>query len=95
MKRRDPETVGDVARLFLRQNGLETPLNELRLINAWPKLLGAAAKYTTRIYVYNQVLHVSLSSSVLRNELMMRRAALVAELNRLVGTMVITNIVFH
>lgn len=95
MKRRNAEAVGDVVRLFLRQNGLETPLNEQRLIDAWPKLLGAAAKYTTRIYIYNQVLHVSLSSSVLRNELMMRRAALVTELNRLVGATVITNIVFH
>lgn len=95
MKRRNAEVVGDVVRLFLRQNGLETPLNEQRLIDAWPKLLGAAAKYTTRIYIYNQVLHVSLSSSVLRNELMMRRAALVTELNRLVGATVITNIVFH
>lgn len=95
MKRRDPEAVGDVVRFFLRRNGLETPLNEQRLIDAWPKLLGAAAKYTTQIQIYNQVLHVSLSSSVLRNELMMRRAALVGELNRLVGATVITNIVFH
>ena len=35
MKRNNTEQVGDVIRQLLRQQGLETPLNEYRLVEAW------------------------------------------------------------
>ena len=39
MKRNDAESVGMLIRKFLRQEGLETPLNEKRLIDAWAVIL--------------------------------------------------------
>ena len=95
MKRNNTEQIGDVLRQFLRQQGLETPLNEYRLVDAWKDVVGPViARYTTNLFIKNQVLYVSLSSSVIRQELMMGREMLIRNLNAQVGSQVILNIVF-
>ena len=95
MKRREAEQVGDVIRLFLREQGLETPLNEFRLIQSWTTILGpSVGRFTRDLYIRGQTLYVQLSSSVLRNELMMQRTSLVGRLNASVGAQVITEIRF-
>lgn len=96
MKRNNTEQVGEVIRRLLRQEGLETPLNEYRLVDAWKDVVGETiARYTTNIYIKNQVLYVHLSSSVLRQELMRSRQLLVRNLNAQVGSQVIVNIIFR
>ena len=95
MKRNDAEQIGKLIRNFLRQESLESPLNERRLIHAWPQVLGPAASYTSNLYIRNQTLYVHLTSAALRQELMMGRDLLVRNLNRHVGAQVITNIIFR
>lgn len=96
MKRNNTEQVGDVIRRLLRQEGLETPLNEYRLIEVWKDVVGPViVRYTQNLYIKNQVLYVHLSSSVLRQELSMSRTLLVRNLNTQVGAQVIVNIVFR
>ena len=96
MKRDNTEQVGDVIRRLLRQEGLETPLNEYRLVDAWKDVVGETiSRYTTNLYIKNQVLYVHLSSSVLRQELMMSRQLLVRNLQAQVGSLVIVNIIFR
>ena len=83
MKRNNTEQVGDVIRRLLRQEGLETPLNEYRLIEAWKDVVGPViVRYTQNLYIKNQVLYVHLSSSVLRQELSMSRTLLVRNVFR-------------
>lgn len=96
MKRNDAEQIGVLIRHFLRQESLESPLNEKRLINAWPEVLGTTiASYTRELYIRNSILYVHLTSPALRQELMMGRDLLVRNLNRHVGAQVITNIIFR
>ena len=96
MKRNDAQSIGQLIRTYLRQESLESPLNERRLVNAWPEVVGPAiASYTDGLFVRNQTLFVHLTSSVLRQELMMGRDLLVRNLNKHVGAQVITNIVFR
>lgn len=96
MKRSNTEQIGLLLRKFMREEGLETPLNEQRLINAWKEVLGPAiASYTGNLYIRNQILYVHLTSSALREELMMGRELLVKNLNRYVGATVIINIIFR
>ena len=96
MKRNNTEQVGDIIRQFLRQEGLESPLNEYRLIESWKDVVGPAiARYTNNLYIKNQTLHVHLTSSVLRQELMMGRELLIRNLNKTVGSQVIVDISFH
>ena len=96
MKRNNTEQIGDVIRQFLRQEGLETPLNEYRLVDAWKDVVGSVImRYTTNLYIKNQTLYVHLSSSVIRQELMMGRELLVRNLNAKVGAQVIANIILR
>lgn len=96
MKRNDAEQIGKLIQNFLRQESLELPLNERRLISSWAEVLGPAIAYYTReLYIKNQVLYVHLTSAALRQELMMGRELLVRNLNRHVGAQVITNIIFR
>ena len=96
MKRNNTEQVGDIIRQFLRQEGLESPLNEYRLIESWKDVVGPAiARYTSNLYIKNQTLHVHLTSSVLRQELMMGRELLIRNLNKTVCSQVIVDISFH
>ena len=96
MKRNDAQQIGDMIRKFFRQNGLESPLNEYRLVQAWNDVVGPViSRYTTNLYIKNQILYVHLSSSVLREELMMGRDMLVRNLNQQVGAQVIVNIIFR
>ncbi len=96
MKRNNAEQIGALIRNFLRQESLETPLNEQRLINSWKEVLGPTiASYTHGLYIRNQILYVHLTSAALRQELMMGRDLLVRNLNQHVGATVINNIIFR
>lgn len=93
MFRRNTESLNTVLLRSLRQLGLETPLLQKRLIDAWPTVAGSiVSKYTGDIYIKNQVLHVHLLNPALRADLMMQRRILVDRLNKHVGSQIITDI---
>ena len=95
MKRGKTLPISELVRAVCREEGLETPLNEYRLINSWSKVLSpAVCRYPKDLKIYNQVLFVTVTSSVLRQELLMNRKSLVARLNAEVNAQVITDIVF-
>ena len=96
MKKSNTEPLRDILMRFLRQEGLETPLNQYRLIEAWKEVVGpGVARYTSNLYIKNQTLYVHLTSSVIRQELLMGRSLLVRNLNNKVGAQVITDIVLR
>ncbi len=96
MRRNKAESIGAMIRRYLRQEGLETPLNETRMTSAWSEVMGQAiARYTGDVFVKNQVLHVYLKSPALKANLMMGREILVKRLNEYVGAQVICDIYFH
>lgn len=95
MERRKSELLADVVRRFMRESGLETPLNQYRLLQLWPDVVGnAVAEATGQLYIKNQSLYVHILTPVLRTELQMQRAALVKALNEKVGAMVIVDVIF-
>ena len=96
MKRYKEEDLASVVYRALRLDGLETPLNEYRLVQSWPDVAGpTVAAYTGAVEIRNQKLFVQLKSPALRANLLMRRRELVDGLNSRVGAMVITDIVFR
>lgn len=96
MRRKNAQSIGDVLRQFLRQEGLETPLNEMRMVAAWVEVMGrGVASYTGDVFVKNSILYVQIKSPALRSNLMMNRDALVRRLNEHVGAQVIQNIIFR
>lgn len=95
MKKSNSEQVGDILRRFMRDEGLETPLNQFRLMSAWKDVMGdGVEQYTGDMFIKNQTLFVKIKSSVLKNNLMMMRTSLVDKLNNTVNAQVITDIHF-
>ena len=95
MRRTNSESIGDLIRQYLRQQGLESPLNEYRLVQGWSYVMGPIiARYTRDVFIRNQTLYVRLSSPAVRQELLMQRRELVIRLNAYVGAQVICDIVF-
>jgi len=81
---------------YLREMNLEGKLSEIGLINSWEEIVGKAiASRTSKIYIKDHVLYVHLSSSVVRNELLMLREALRAKLNEKAGKEMIRDIVLR
>ncbi|MBQ3630150.1 MAG: DUF721 domain-containing protein [Prevotella sp.] len=95
MFKRNVQSIKDLVLRNLRSQGLETPLLQKRLIEAWPTVAGEAiARYTTDVSIYNQTLFVSLRVPALRADLSMQRQEFVKRLNDYVGAQIITDIRF-
>jgi len=93
MFKRKVQSLSDVLQQFLRQEGLETPLQQKRLIDAWEKVTGpSVARYTGDKFIKNQTLHVKITNPALRQDLSMMRSQLIKRLNAEVGAMVIADI---
>jgi predicted nucleic acid-binding Zn ribbon protein len=96
MFRRDVQPLGDILQQFLRNEGLETPLLQKRIVDSWEAVVGDAVKhYTKEKFIKNQVLYVKIQNPALRQNLSMRRSQLTVELNKVVGTSVITDVVVY
>ena len=93
MFRQHPLKVSDLMRVIIRQNGLETPLLQRRLVESWDAIAGELiAKYTTEKYIRNQDLCVHIENPALRSEISMIKTELIRKLNNAVGGQVIRDI---
>ena len=96
MFKRDVKEIKDLILRNLRAQGLETPLLQKRLIEAWPTVMGdVIAGYTQNLYIRNQTLFVHLTSPALRADLSMQRQEIVRKLNESVGSLVIAEVRFN
>ena len=93
MFKQHPREIADLLRVYIRKNGLETPLLQRRLIEAWDEVVDrVTAAYTEEKSIRNQTLWVKISSPAVRSELQMKRTNIIIELNKKVGADVITEI---
>jgi len=96
MRKKNTELLSDVIRQVLKQQHLDKPLNEKRLMDAWPMVLGTnIMQYTSELSIRNRVLYVKLTSSVLRHDLFISREEIKTSLNKQVGSEVIVDIIFR
>ncbi|MCI6161805.1 MAG: DUF721 domain-containing protein [Prevotellaceae bacterium] len=96
MFRRKVLPLDEILGKCLRQNGLETPMLQMRILEAWSKISGTVVGgCTEEKYIKNQRLYVKISRPALRSDLSMIRSELVQRLNREVGATVIVDIVVY
>ena len=87
------QTIDEILQRFLRDEGLETPLLQKRLIDSWEKVVGdTVAQYTAEKFIKNQTLFVKITNPALRQDLGMMRSQLVKRLNETVSSLIITDI---
>lgn len=96
MRRSKTISMAEAMEDYIREMNLGEKLREVRLVNSWEETVGKAiASRTKKIFIKDRVLHVYLSSSVVRSELLMLRQALMEKLNEKAGGEVIKDIVFR
>ena len=90
MFKRDVVQIKSLILKNLRAQGLETPLLQKRLCDAWPIVAGELiSRYTDGVVIRNQTLYVHLTNPALRADLSMQRSEYVRRLNEYVGSQVI------
>lgn len=95
MFRREVKPLTELLNKFLRQEGLEVPLQQKRLIDNWEAVAGETmARYTSGKFIKNQTLFIRIDHPALRADLSMRRAELVRRLNESVSSYIISDIRF-
>ena len=93
MFRQKVKSIAELLPEFLRNQGLETPLLQRRLIDSWETVVGAPiAAYCGEKFIKNQTLFVKITNPALRSDLSMMRTQLVKRLNDEVGSFLITDI---
>ncbi len=96
MFRRKVRSLSELLPEILRNEGLETPLQQRRLIDCWTDVVGKPiAQYTGERFIKNQTLYVKILNAALRADLTMNRSLLVKRLNEHVGAQVIADIRFY
>ena len=93
MFRRDVQSISDLLNMYLRREGLETPLLQKRAVDAWDTLMGPSiARFTSEKFIKNQTLFVKILNPALRQDLTMMRSRIVKRINEAVGSQVIVDV---
>lgn len=96
MRRNKTITLGEALSDLVREYRLEKGLKEAEVLNIWESIAGRViTARTKRTYLRDGVLHIHLTSSVVRNELMMLRDSLKNRINSGAGEEVVREIVLH
>jgi predicted nucleic acid-binding Zn ribbon protein len=94
MRRSKTIPISEAITDYIKEMNIGDKLNEVSVINSWEEIVGKAiSSRTSKIYIKNHVLYVHLRSSVVRNELLMLRQALMEKINGKMGGEVIKEIV--
>ncbi len=97
MLKKNAQPIATILSEFFDENPeLKTSVAEHRAVSAWRELLGeGVSHYTKNVYFRRNVLHVQLSSSVLRAELIMNKRNLIDKLNEHAGMEIVKDILFR
>ena len=89
-------SLGDVLKEFIQANKLQTGLDKVSVQEAWHSVMGEAiSKYTSSVKLEREVLHVNLTSSVLREELSYGKDKIIRLLNEELGKDLIQKLVLR
>lgn len=95
-RQNENQALGDALREFIKENKLEKGMNAVNARDAWQKLMGNGVNtYTHDVVLKNDVLYVSLTSSVLREELSFGTTKIIAMLNEELGQELIKRLVLR
>jgi len=98
MARRDNEnsSMKDALSAFIQKNKLEKGMDKVEAREAWVRLMGNGVNnYTTEIELRFDTLYVSLSSSVLREELSLGKSKIIRMINEEIGKELVKKIILR
>ncbi|MFC4219689.1 MULTISPECIES: DUF721 domain-containing protein [Flagellimonas] len=81
---------------FIKENKLQKGMDKVDAREAWANLMGNGVNnYTTGVELKNETLFVSLSSSVLREELSLGKTKIIAMINEELGRELVKKLVLR
>ena len=96
MKRTEAKSIAEIIGDFMQQEDIEDAVLEQKALRLWGQVVGSGVnRMTTERFVDNGVITVKISSAPLRNDLMLSRTSIIAQLNQIVGKPVIREIVIR
>jgi len=94
MRGDNTSNLGDIIRKLMRNPKLADKMDELDALDVWKKLIGETLqKFVVGAKMYKGNLHVTLSSSVLRNELSYKKSELKEKINQKLGKEIVKEII--
>ncbi len=88
--------MGEALKEFIKKNKLEKGIDKVNAREAWAKLMGNGVNnYTTAVELRSETLFVSLSSSVLREELSHGKSKIIDMLNEELGKNLVKKLVLR
>lgn len=95
-RKKNNMSIGEALQEFISENKLQKGIDKVMVKEAWASLMGNGVNnYTTGVELQNNTLFVSLSSSVLREELSHGKSKIISMLNEELGREVISKIVLR
>lgn len=95
-RKEDHQSLKKAIEEFISSHKLQHGIDQIRVREAWDKTLGPGVhNYTTEVKLKGDVLYVSLSSSVLREELSLGRSKIVEMLNGELGSALIRKLILR
>jgi predicted nucleic acid-binding Zn ribbon protein len=96
MRRNKTITLKEALEDLIREYHLGPKLKEASVIKIWEGVTGKAiTARTKRVFVKDGVLHIYLTSAVVKNELMMLRESLRSQIDSKAGEEVVREIMIH
>lgn len=94
MKRTTPKTVGELMEQLFKSPNIAAKIAEGSLPDIWRRVVGPiVAEQTRQVRLVRGVLFVHITSAIMRNELMMRRDALVRAINKEAGIDIVAQLI--
>ena len=91
-----PLSLREALRGFIKEHKLQKGIDRVAAREVWVKLMGSGVNaYTTTVELRNDTLFVSLSSSVLREELSLGTTKIITLLNEELGQVLIKKLVLQ
>lgn len=82
--RQNAEPLSDILQLFVKKNGLGPMLRSQAAFQAWDQASGQAG-YTSDRYLKNNILYITVSSSVVRSRLLFQKDGLLQRINEILN----------
>ena len=96
MRHSKTQSLAEVMGDYIKEMNLGKKLKEVDIIDSWDEIVGKAiSSRTSKVFIKDSVLYVSLKSSIVRNELMMIKEALREKINERSGEEVVKDIILR
>lgn len=92
----DEKKLKDLVKSLFHSYKLGDKFDEIGVVNSWEQIAGGMiAQKTEKVYIRDKVLHLTLSSAPLKNELRYHKLVLIEKVNTFAGREMIKDIHFY